>query len=116
MLFGRWRSIAVAGAAFAMLTVGAALLRAQGATITGRVTSQTTSQPMPDTRILIIGTAIAGTTGDDGRFTLRNVPAGTAQLQVLRVGYQSQKRPVVVTAGRHGDRRFRVGRSSRAAQ
>jgi TonB-linked SusC/RagA family outer membrane protein len=98
MILGRWRSIAAAGAALVMLTAGAGWLHAQG-TITGRVTAQASGQPMSDTRILIIGTAIAGTTGDDGRYTLRNVPAGTAQLQVLRVGYQSQKRAVVVTAG-----------------
>ena len=99
MILGRWRSLAVAGAALVMLTAVAGRLRAQGATITGRVTSQVTGAPVPDARILIIGTAIAGTTADDGRFTLRNVPAGAAQLQVLRVGYQSQKRSVTVTPG-----------------
>ncbi len=99
MILGRWRSLAVAGAALVMLTAVAGRLRAQGATITGRVTSQVTGAPVPDARILIIGTAIAGTTADDGRFTLRNVPAGAAQLQVLRVGYQSQKRAVTVTPG-----------------
>src|SRR5262249_55005896 len=32
-------------------------------------------------------------------FTLRNVPAGTVQLQALRVGYRSEKQPVTITAG-----------------
>jgi TonB-linked SusC/RagA family outer membrane protein len=99
MNLARWRFIAAAGAALTMLTAGAGRLSAQGATITGRVTSQIGGQPIPDARILIIGTALAGTSAEDGKFTLRNVPAGTAQLQVLRVGYQSQKRAVPVTAG-----------------
>lgn len=99
MTLGRWRSFAAAGAALVMLTVLTGRLRAQGATISGRVTAQGSSQPMSDARVLIIGTAISGTTADDGRYTLRNVPAGTAQVQVLHVGYQSQKKAVTVTAG-----------------
>jgi TonB-linked SusC/RagA family outer membrane protein len=97
MLLGRWRLFAAAGAALTLLSA-AGRLSAQG-TITGRVTAQTGGQPLPDARIILIGTSIAGTASGDGKFTLHNVPAGTAQLQVLRVGYQSEKRSVPVTAG-----------------
>lgn len=99
MNLARWRFIAAAGAALTLLTAAAGRLSAQGATITGRVTAAEGGQPIPDARILVIGTTIAGTTGGDGTYTLRNLPAGTAQLQVLRVGYQSIKRAVPVTAG-----------------
>jgi TonB-linked SusC/RagA family outer membrane protein len=99
MNLARWRFIAAAGAALTLLTAAAGRLSAQGATITGRVTAVVGGQPIPDARILVIGTAIAGTTAEDGKFTLRNLPTGTAQLQVLRVGYQSEKRSVPVTAG-----------------
>src|SRR3569833_1826263 len=97
MPFERWKLFAVAGAA---LTLVAATGRAHAqGTITGRVTAQVGAQPLADARIVLIGTSITGTTGEDGRYTLRNIPAGTAQLQVLRVGYQSEKRAVPVTAG-----------------
>ena len=97
MLVRSWRLLAVAGAALTLFTA-AERVSAQG-TITGHVTAQAGAQPLVDARIVLIGTSITGTTGQDGGFTLRNVPAGTAQLQVLRVGYQSQKRAVPVTAG-----------------
>jgi TonB-linked SusC/RagA family outer membrane protein len=96
MLLGRWRMFAVAGAALSLLTAGGRL-SAQG-TITGRVTSQS-GQPLAEARVLAIGTSQSATTGEDGKFTLRNAPAGTVQLQVLRVGFQSQKKNVTVTAG-----------------
>ena len=97
MDFGR-KSFAALAAATAFLA-GAATLSAQGGTITGRVTAQSTGQPLAEARVLGISTTLAATTGEDGRFTLRNVPAGLVQLQVLRVGFQSQKKTVTVRAG-----------------
>jgi len=97
MDFGR-KSFAALAAATALLT-GAARLSAQGGTITGRVMSAANNQPLAEARVLGIQTTLAATTGEDGKFTLRNVPAGTVQLQVLRVGYQSVKQTVTVTAG-----------------
>ncbi len=68
-------------------------------TITGRVTVAQGGTPLGDTRVIVVGgTAVAATTGEDGRYTLRNVPAGPVDLQVLHVGYTSLKRTVVVTA------------------
>jgi TonB-linked SusC/RagA family outer membrane protein len=97
MDFGR-KSFAAIAAATAFFA-GAGRLSAQGGTITGKVTSQATGQPLAEARVLGIQTTLAATTGEDGKFTLRNVPAGTVQLQVLRVGYQSVKQTVTVTAG-----------------
>ena len=98
MNLGRWRILAAAGAALTLLTA-AGSLQAQGGTITGRVTAAGTGQPLAEARVLVIGSTVSGTTSEDGRFTLRNVGVGPAQLQVLRVGYQSQKKTVTVTAG-----------------
>lgn len=79
------------------LTSGAAL--AQGATITGRVTAQNTGEPLPESRVIIVGTSIFTSTGADGRYSLRSVPAGTYDVRVLRVGYTEQKKSVTVAAG-----------------
>jgi hypothetical protein len=75
-----------------------AIVAGQGV-ISGRITGQVNGQPLAEARVLVIGTALAATSGEDGRFTLRNVPNGNAQLQVLRVGYQSQKKTVEVAPG-----------------
>ena len=40
-----------------------------------------------------------GDTGGDGRYTMRDVPAGVVEVRVLRVGYQEQKKSVTVTSG-----------------
>ena len=108
MNLGRWRNFAAVGAVLMLLT-GAKTASAQSGTITGRVTSQVTGQPLAEARILVIGTTVAGTSGEDGRFTLRNIPVGAANLQVLRVGYQSQKKTVNVTANANTEADFVLG-------
>jgi TonB-dependent SusC/RagA subfamily outer membrane receptor len=96
MQLGRWRSFAAVGAALTLLTA-AGRLHAQG-TITGKVISQAGGQPLPEARIIVVGGTASASTGEDGKFTLRNVAVGNVQLQVLRVGYQSQKKTVSVAS------------------
>ena len=97
MTLGRWK-IAVAAAALALTSLGGRLA-AQGATVTGHVTAREGGQPLVDARVIVIGGSVSANTGEDGKFTLRNVPLGNLQIQVLRVGYRSVKRTVEVTAG-----------------
>jgi TonB-linked SusC/RagA family outer membrane protein len=97
MTFGRWKVVAAVSAAVAILTFRGELY-AQGSTITGKVTAQVSGGPLADTRVLVLSTTVSATTGEDGSFTLRNVPAGSVQLQALRVGYRSEKQTVVVPA------------------
>jgi TonB-linked SusC/RagA family outer membrane protein len=49
--------------------------------------------------VIAVGTSVFTVTSADGRYTLRNVPNGQAEIRVLRVGFQEQKKPVAVTAG-----------------
>jgi TonB-linked SusC/RagA family outer membrane protein len=72
---------------------------AQTSVLTGRVTGASSAIPVPDARIFVLGTNLVGITNTDGRYTVRNVPSGTQEVRVLRVGYQEQKRTVVVSAG-----------------
>jgi len=97
MQLGRWKNAAAAAGAALTLLAGPAALRAQG-TITGRVT-QDGGRPLADARVLAIGTSLSAATNDSGKFTLKNAPVGTVQLQVLRVGFQSLKKSVTVTSG-----------------
>ncbi|MGH7618824.1 MAG: SusC/RagA family TonB-linked outer membrane protein [Gemmatimonadaceae bacterium] len=72
---------------------------AQVGTVTGRVTAVGSSEPLSDARILIVNTSRVATSDVEGRFTVRNVPAGNVDVRVLRVGYQEQKKTVQLSAG-----------------
>jgi TonB-linked SusC/RagA family outer membrane protein len=97
----RSRTLAVAITAGVLCTgiPRATVAQQQRATISGRVTDQGTGAPLADSRVFLVGTSTATTTNSEGRYTLRNLPTGTIQVRVLRVGYQEQKKPVTVTAG-----------------
>ena len=83
----------------ALLLALPALGTAQVGLVTGRVTAVGTNEPLSDARILIVNTSRVATTDVEGRYTVRNVPAGTVDVRVLRVGYQEQKKTVQLTAG-----------------
>ena len=87
----------LAASALVTLVSGSAL--AQGATITGKVAAQGSGEVLPESRVIVVGTQLFTSTGADGRYTLRNVPAGSYDLRVLRVGYTEQKKAITVTAG-----------------
>jgi TonB-linked SusC/RagA family outer membrane protein len=73
--------------------------QAQQAVVSGRVTAVGTNEPLADARVMLVNTSVAATTNSEGRYTLRGVPAGTAEIRVLRVGYQEVKKSVAVTNG-----------------
>ena len=81
-----------------LLAVTAGAAAAQTGAVTGRVTAQN-GQPLPDTRVTIVGTALVTGAGADGRFAFRGVPAGPREVRVVRVGFAEQKQSVAVTAG-----------------
>ena len=90
------RCVAILIGAFSLSA--ASVAGAQGV-VTGRVVAQGTNEPIPEARVILIGTSLFTVTNNDGRFTVRNVPAGTQQVRVLRVGFGEQKKPATVTNG-----------------
>ena len=87
----------VCGAALLCLAPSRTLLRAQG-TITGKVTAET-GQPVAGAHVLVLGTTAAAVAAEDGKYTITNVRAGNVDVQVLNVGYKSQKKVVNVNNG-----------------
>jgi hypothetical protein len=73
------------------LTLAAATAAAQQATVTGRITDQASGQPIQEARVIVLGTSQFTTSGVDGKYTVRNVPVGNADIRVIRVGYQEQR-------------------------
>ena len=62
-------------------------------TIEGIIRDAGTSTPVPDVGVLVVGTNRASRTGPNGRYRIANVPVGTQQVRVIRLGYASQAKP-----------------------
>ena len=95
------RRILATFAAGALLLVGSAamnLAAAQG-TLAGTVTVQGTSAPLQDARVIIVGTSLSTTTGPDGKYQIARMPVGAAEVRIIRVGYQEQKKAITVVQG-----------------
>ena len=92
------RSVTVAAVA---LGLGAGTLLAQGSTgkIEGRVHDQN-GAPIQNAQVVIVGTAFNATTNPQGYYFINNVPAGTADIRAVFVGYRpSRVNGVRVLAG-----------------
>jgi TonB-linked SusC/RagA family outer membrane protein len=94
----------------ALLTMAAAVAAAQG-TLTGTVASQGTNEPLLEARVIVVGTSLFTTTGPDGKYTVRRVPAGTAEVRVIRVGYAEQKKSVTILDGQTATLNFTMNQT-----
>ena len=83
-----------------LLVPAAGELSAQGqtGTVIGRVTDEATGAPVSSVNVVVAGTQLGTLTGDDGRFTLRNISTGSIELMISRIGYVAKRVPVTVTA------------------
>ena len=61
--------------------------------VTGRVTDQTSGEPIPGAAIQVQGTGIGTATAEDGTFAIQ-VPDGAAVLIARRIGYQRRELPL----------------------
>ena len=93
----RWGSRMVAAVA-CLLAAQAASAQAAGV-ITGRVTDLASGQPVAAVSVTLAGSTNGGLTGEDGRYTLRQVAPGAAVLTFARIGYESGKLTVTVREG-----------------
>ncbi|MEW5702442.1 MAG: TonB-dependent receptor [Candidatus Zixiibacteriota bacterium] len=87
-----WRRIAAAMIALALLWA-CQLVRAADSTgvIAGTVLDGRSGEPVIGASVLIAGTTIGAATDLDGRFRIRNAPAGAQTVLVSSVGYQSKQ-------------------------
>lgn len=91
--------LAVVGALAVGIGIGRpSTAQAQQTTVSGRVVTEA-SQPISDTRVVVVGTNLVGVTNADGRYTIRGVSAGSVELRVFRLGYTEQRKTVTVRAG-----------------
>ena len=81
-------------------------------TIRGRVLSPATQEYLRNVEVVVVGTNLATYTGDDGFYTLTNVPAGEIELSVSYTGYETGTARVNVGAGATATRDFELKASS----
>jgi TonB-linked SusC/RagA family outer membrane protein len=94
----RLRGLATAALSALLLTTAAATVAAQGGTLQGTVTAAN-GGPLQEARVIVLGTSLFGSTGPDGKYVIRRVPAGHADIRIIRVGYQEQKKAVSILDG-----------------
>ena len=89
-----------AGVVLAALWIGAApVAAAQQGTVAGRVTDQTTQQPVSGAQVIVEGSALRTQTNQEGRYRIEKLSPGQYRLQVRLIGYATTVRPVTVAAG-----------------
>ena len=108
------RSLAASAlAALAWLALPDTAQAQNGGRISGQVVDSASRAAIPNAQVFVVGTTLGARTGDDGRYVIVNVPAGTHQLRVLRLGYAATAQPVTVAAGAAATADFEL--SQRAA-
>src|SRR5438093_8872862 len=75
-------------------------------TIIGRVFNPATQEYFRNAEIAVEGTHLITYSGDDGSYTLTNVPAGEASVSVTYTGYDRATSRLNVTAGQTAVRDF----------
>lgn len=99
-LFGRIRSVILAAAlAIGIGGFGTEAAAQDVGTVSGRVTAEGSQQALSSAQVFLVGTQIGGLTGEDGRFRLVNVPAGTHQLRAILIGMKPSTRTITVGSG-----------------
>jgi TonB-dependent receptor len=71
-----------------LLAVRASLSAATG-TVSGKVADRESGDPLPGANVIIPGTSIGASTDLDGKYSLKNVPAGRQSMKVTYIGYRS---------------------------
>jgi TonB-linked SusC/RagA family outer membrane protein len=89
--------VALTAALTAVVGTGVAGAQATG-TIVGTVLNAETRVPLPAATVLVTGTQFVATTTADGRFTIRDVPAGAYTLHARLLGFAPLEQPVAVVA------------------
>jgi iron complex outermembrane recepter protein len=94
-----------------LLTLAAPLAAQGGGTLRGTI-ADSSGTPLPNASITVEGTALRATSGSQGDYEIRGVPAGRRTVRVRLIGYQAASSPVTVTATGETRQDFRLGRSA----
>jgi len=98
--------------AYALVIGGtAAPLSAQAGTLRGTV-ADSSGSPLPNASITIEGTGLRTTSGNQGEYEIRGVPAGTRVVRARLIGFQAASAPVTVVSTDETRQNFTLSRST----
>jgi TonB-dependent starch-binding outer membrane protein SusC len=86
-------------AAVVLALIAALPAAAQMGTLTGQVVAAETERPLVGAQILVVGTGLGTVAGQNGQFTITNVPAGNHTIQVSMLGFGRVTQEVGLSAG-----------------
>jgi TonB-linked SusC/RagA family outer membrane protein len=95
-------------AAMAGLAAWSPAAAQQTGTISGDVTAAGSGEPLAGVSITVAGTNLSVVTNPQGHYVLRGVPARSAIVHALRIGYVEQTRTVAVPAAGNATADFRL--------
>ena len=75
-------------------------LSAQTVTMRGKVIDEVTKDPLPGANIILLGTSIGTASDNEGKFIIRNIPAGKYKIKTSYVGYKSNEFDAELKAGK----------------
>lgn len=99
-------------ATFAVALLPAGLAAQEDGTVSGVVTDQTSGRPLPEVQVSVAGTQRGSISDQQGRYTIRGVPAGTYEIRARRVGYEPASQRVTVGAGATATANFAMSESA----
>lgn len=76
-----------------------ALAQDETGTVSGSVLEEGTQRPLVGADVILDGTPYATIAGEDGRFELSDIPAGTHVIRASLIGYGSNEEEVTLGAG-----------------
>ena len=71
----------------------------QNGTLSGTITDKSTGQTLPGANVYIEDKTVGATTDIEGNYRLMNIPAGTYNLIIQFIGYESVKQQIIITPG-----------------
>ena len=117
MPFDTYRSLRTALSRTFILVLGLVIMGvgttfAQG-TIEGKVTAQSSDDPLPGVNVAITELQIGAATGVDGNFAITDVPPGEHTVRARFVGYQTQTKTVEISGSETVTLNFRLPEATR---
>ncbi|EJX03884.1 TonB-dependent outer membrane receptor, partial [gut metagenome] len=95
-------------ATYALPTDAADELDKSDANIVGHVVDKHTGEHMPFVTVALKGTVLSTVTDKTGHYFLKNLPEGSFTLEVSMLGYESQRREVVLKKGVTQEENFEI--------
>ncbi len=75
-------------------------LSAQTVTMRGKVVDAVTKESLPGANIILLGTSIGAASDNEGKFIIRDIPAGSYKIKTSYVGYKTNEFDAELKAGR----------------